>query len=431
MPALCAVEAAVNAGLYAAGFLSYEAAPAFDDALITRPAGPLPVLWFGLYEHVVRQATPSEFADHPYVPLAWHPSITRAEYRQAFNKIQEYISAGDTYQVNYTLRLRAAFHDNPRLLFQQLCRAQWSPYCAYLDMGDHVVCSASPELFFRLARNTITCRPMKGTMPRGLSHAADETLATTLRHSPKTQAENLMIVDMVRNDLGRIAVPGSVQVTDLFTAERYETLWQMTSTVTAVTPSPVSEIFTALFPCASITGAPKVRTMEIISELETTPRGIYTGCVGYLAPGRDAQFNVAIRTVHLDRTTGQAEYGTGGGIIWDSTAGDEYEECLTKTDLTHPATCFSTIGNAALETERWLLPVTPAFTPAGSFRKLFQLRRRYATGSGSPVSSSSNFPKLRATCAPAGCPGRRHNARCRTAATKSQLERAACRPARG
>jgi para-aminobenzoate synthetase/4-amino-4-deoxychorismate lyase len=204
-------------------------------------------------------------------------------------------------------------------------------------------------LFFQLDGDTITCRPMKGTVKRGRTTLEDKEQAEWLRNSEKNLAENVMIVDMIRNDLGRIARIGSVQVPELFTVEKYPTLWQMTSTVTAKTDVSLTKIISALFPCASITGAPKVSTMRIISELETTPRNIYTGSIGYIAPHRTATFNVAIRTALIDHETQTAEYGVGGGIVWDSTSTDEYAEALLKARvLTESTPEFS-----LLETMLW------------------------------------------------------------------------------
>jgi para-aminobenzoate synthetase/4-amino-4-deoxychorismate lyase len=213
-----------------------------------------------------------------------------------------------------------------------------------VDLGSHVICSASPELFFQLSGRALASKPMKGTAARGRTLHEDRAQAHWLHHSEKNRAENVMIVDMIRNDLGRIAEIGSVTVPHLFEIERYPTVLQMTSTVTARTSVPLTDILTALFPCASITGAPKVRTMQIIADLETTPRGVYTGCIGYVSPQREAQFNVAIRTVTINREAGQAEYGVGGGIVWDSEAADEWRECEIKTRvLTQPARPFDLI----------------------------------------------------------------------------------------
>lgn len=328
---LQAVDRAVAAGAWAAGFLSYEAAPAFDPAFRTHPPTALPLAWFGVYN------APQEMAllcgeEQPEI-LAWTPDRSYTNYTAAIARIKAYIAAGDTYQVNYTQRLQTAFTGDPWAFFLALTRAQCAAYGAYLDLGAHVLCSASPELFFRLDGTTVTCRPMKGTVRRGCTTAEDAAAAHWLHTSAKNRAENVMIVDMIRNDLGRVARPGSVHVARLFDIERYRTVLQMTSTVTAETTADLPTLFAALFPCASITGAPKVRTMEVINELESTPRGIYTGCIGYIAPGRQAQFNVAIRTVHIDRQAGRAEYGVGGGIVWDSDAREEYDECRAKALL--------------------------------------------------------------------------------------------------
>ena len=328
LPALQQIEDQVEAkGLWAAGFISYEAAPAFDPVLPVRPMAGFPLLWFGLYPPP--QAT--QLPGAPELPaLDWQPSVSRDDYDRAIECIKAYIAGGATYQVNYTMRLRSPFMGDAWALFLNLAQAQRANYAAYLDMGPFALCSSSPELFFRLEENLLTTRPMKGTAGRGRWLADDEAQADWLHHSEKNRAENVMIVDMMRNDLGRIAEVGSVQAPSLFDVERYPTVWQMTSTVTAQSRAPFSQVMSALFPCASITGAPKRRTMQIIAELETTPRRAYTGCIGFYAPGRQAQFNVAIRTVLVDRAAGQAEYGVGGGIVWDSTSAEEYTECLIK-----------------------------------------------------------------------------------------------------
>jgi para-aminobenzoate synthetase/4-amino-4-deoxychorismate lyase len=321
-------------GLYAAGYIAYEAAPAFDSALHVRSASAVPLLWFGLYNHAEPIDLPT--ADQSVDPIGpWMPTVTWDEYERAINAIKDHIAAGRTYQVNYTYRLRAPFtrhtwRGEAWQFFLQLARQQ-SNYAAYLDLDRWVICSASPELFFQRDGNTVMSKPMKGTAPRGKTLTDDRAQMEWLHHSEKNRAENVMIVDMIRNDLGRLAQIGSVEVPRLFEVERYPTVLQMTSTVTAQIDSSFTELLTALFPCASITGAPKVSTMNIIAALETTPRGVYTGAIGFLAPDRSAQFNVAIRTVTIDRAAGQAEYGVGGGIVWDSDAADEYRECEIKT----------------------------------------------------------------------------------------------------
>lgn len=334
LPALRALEAAVNAQrCYAAGCIAYEAAPAFDPALRVKAAAPTapPLLWFGLYAHAEPIERPPLPPSSATLIDGWTPTVDWPDYERAIHAIKDHIAAGHTYQVNYTYRLRAAFDADAREFFLQLAQRQFNGYAAYLDLGSHVICSASPELFFYLDGDLVTARPMKGTAPRGRTLAEDRAHRAWLHHSEKNRAENVMIVDMIRNDLGRIARIGSVDVPALFTVERYPTVLQMTSTVTARTTASFVEIMAALFPCASITGAPKVRTMQIIAGLETTPRGVYTGAIGYLAPDRIAQFNVAIRTVTIERATGQAEYGVGGGIVWDSDAADEWRECEIKT----------------------------------------------------------------------------------------------------
>lgn len=348
LPALREIERLIESNnWYAAGFLSYETASAFDPAFQTRAMGDFPYLWFGVYAepHVVPLPAP----ESPKAFLNWLPAEDRDTYRTSIEQIKGYIARGQTYQVNYTMRLQADFTGaNPWSFFLHLAQKQ-NQHAAYVDTGRYVICSASPELFFQLDGDTITCQPMKGTTKRGCTTSEDKERAEWLEQSTKNRAENVMIVDMVRNDLGRIAQTGSVYVPELFKTERYPTLWQMTSTVTAMTSASLTEIFSALFPCASITGAPKVSTMQIIAELENTPRKIYTGSIGYIAPHRKAKFNVAIRTALIDRETKTAEYGVGGGIVWDSTSADEYDEALLKARvLTEEQLPFS-----LLETMLW------------------------------------------------------------------------------
>ncbi len=322
-------------GLHAAGFVSYDASPAFDAALVVRSAGDSRqlLLWFGLYA-APRVFTMPALEDSPCVPSAsWTPSMTPADYAVAFDKIKYHIEEGDAYQVNLTYRLHRPFAEDPWTTFVKLASAQRADYGAYIKTPHWTVCCASPELFFRLEGTRLESRPMKGTAPRGLTPEADRANAEGLQASTKNRAENLMIVDMVRNDLGRIAVPGTVETPDVLALEKYPTVWQMTSKVTAETQASVVDVFTALFPPASITGAPKARTMQIISEVETTPRHLYTGAIGFISPGRSAQFNVAIRTMRVDHDRAQAEYGVGGGIVWDSDCLAEQAECRTKARI--------------------------------------------------------------------------------------------------
>jgi para-aminobenzoate synthetase/4-amino-4-deoxychorismate lyase len=329
---LAAVEEAVETGgLHAAGFLAYEAAPAFDAGLAVRPDDSgFPLLWFGLYRSPrAFPALPAPTAP-PADPPLWSDAFTPEAYARAFERIKHHIREGDTYQVNLTGRLRRAFPEPSWPHFLRLAADRQARYGAYLATRGWSVCSASPELFFSLDGERLASRPMKGTAPRGLTADRDRALAAALQTSEKDRAENLMIVDMVRNDLGRIARPGSVRVPELFALEKYPTVWQMTSTVTALTRAPVVDIFRALFPPASITGAPKARTMALIADLEPAPRRIYTGAIGFLAPGRRAQFNVAIRTLLADHALRSAEYGVGSGVVWDSDCLREQAECRSK-----------------------------------------------------------------------------------------------------
>ncbi|MCY3766601.1 MAG: aminodeoxychorismate synthase component I [Gemmatimonadetes bacterium] len=330
--ALEEVERAVSRGLHAAGFIAYEAASGLDPALKTRSPDAAPLVWFGLFERRTEPAAGRFCAGRTYSLSAWRPSITDTEYADAVAGIREYIAAGDTYQVNYSYRLRADFEGDAGALYSDLRRSQRTAYSAFVDTGRFQVLSVSPELFFRLKSGELSARPMKGTRRRGRWPGEDRLQARALRNSPKDRAENVMIVDMLRNDLGRVSETGSVRTPVLWDVERYETVLQMTSTVRSRLRGGVgvSDVLRAAFPCGSVTGAPKVRTMEIISELEDSPRGVYTGSIGYISPGPEAQFNVAIRTVTVDRETALAEFGVGSGVTHDSSTGTEYEECRTK-----------------------------------------------------------------------------------------------------
>ena len=340
-PALARVEVeCARHDRFAAGFLSYEAAPAFDAALTTQPHDRFPLLCFGLYGSVhdcaledlpyIQKKGSDPFFDEKRGLTLFSPSVSAERYQDVFRQLQELIRNGDTYQVNFTYRLRTRLSSDPFALFLQLAAAHRPPFGAYVDIDDWALCSASPELFFHRTGETIESKPMKGTASRGLWFEQDIEHARRLRESDKERAENVMIVDMVRNDLGRIARPGTVRATNLFDVERYPTLLQLTSRVTAETSASLTEMMAALFPAVSITGAPKARTMEIISNLECSPRRIYTGSIGFVEPGGRAQFNVAIRTLLFDKATGDAEYGVGGGIVADSSCDEEWEESRIK-----------------------------------------------------------------------------------------------------
>ncbi|MCK4565355.1 MAG: aminodeoxychorismate synthase component I, partial [Verrucomicrobia bacterium] len=339
-------------GLFVAGFVSYEAAPAFDSALTTYPPDGFPLLCLGLF-HAPDVLTEIEEAPTSSFKMgALEPSVSKEDFVSAISEIKERIAEGATYQVNYTYRLNSDFSGDAWAFFYELVKGQKTDYAAFVDTGDFAVCSASPELFFSLKEGKIISRPMKGTARRGRTFSEDWKQAEALRASEKDRAENIMIVDMIRNDIGRIAEPGSVETVSTYDVEKYPTVWQMTSTVRGeIKPRNtlntrklgLVEVMKALFPCASITGAPKAKTMEIIRGLEHTSRGfksprkIYTGSIGFMTPAGEACFNVAIRTALIDREVGRLEFGVGGGIVWDSDAEAEYEETLTKARvLTQP-----------------------------------------------------------------------------------------------
>ncbi|CCQ94278.1 Para-aminobenzoate synthase, subunit I [[Clostridium] ultunense Esp] len=331
IPSLREIQRAIDSGLYAAGYISHEAAPAFDPRFRVKKGGAMPLLWFGLFHNP--HSLVSLIEDNISFSLSeWQPTISRKKYNEDISKIKEAIKNGQTYQVNYTMRLRARFEGNDLAFYHHLLNGQRASYCAYLNLGRFRVLSVSPELFFRWDGNQIVTKPMKGTIKRGRWPAEDDIRSAKLRNSAKNQAENVMIVDLLRNDLGRICNTGSVKVTQLFEIERYPTVFQMTSTITGVTSkgTKLENIFSALFPSGSVTGAPKVSTMDIITELEKSPREVYCGTIGFASPSGEALFNVAIRTVIIDAYTNIATYGVGGGITWDSTAEEEFDEALAK-----------------------------------------------------------------------------------------------------
>jgi para-aminobenzoate synthetase/4-amino-4-deoxychorismate lyase len=351
---LAEAEREVAKGRWVAGFVSYEAAPAFDPAMKVRDdtMSPLPMAWFA----VARSRRPAgSLRSAPYALAPWQSRLSRDDYDRSVGHIRQRIRAGDTYQVNFTFRLEAGFDGSAEAFYRDLVNAQACGYGALIDTGRFVVASASPELFFEWRHGRIVSKPMKGTRRRGLMVSDDEEERAALESSEKDRAENLMIVDMVRNDLGRISRIGTVKVPALFSTEKYDTVWQLTSTVEAepIARTSLTDVFNALFPCASITGAPKVSTMGIIAQLESDPRGVYCGAVGFGGPGPGGEaewaFNVAIRTVVIDRATSSATYGTGGGITYDSTSAGEYGEALLKAEvLARRSASFDLI-----ETIRW------------------------------------------------------------------------------
>jgi para-aminobenzoate synthetase / 4-amino-4-deoxychorismate lyase len=325
-------DEALAQGYHLAGYLSYEAALGLDQAFETCRAYVMPLLWLGVFSAPTSIDEPEPCAW--LHRLDWQAELTPEEYRAAICSIRSRIAAGSTYQANFTFRLSSSYKGDSWELFCFLYHNQPSTCCSYIDTGRWSICSASPELFFALDGSNLTVRPMKGTLRRGRWPEEDERLIRQLHLSEKDRAENLMIVDMIRNDLGRVCKVGSVRVPRLFEIERHPTVLQMTSTVTGSTSAPFSQIVSALFPCASITGAPKVETMRILARIERSPREVYTGSMGYITPERQARFNVAIRTVVVDKQTGTAQCGIGSGITWDSTVEEEYHECLLKMRFT-------------------------------------------------------------------------------------------------
>jgi para-aminobenzoate synthetase/4-amino-4-deoxychorismate lyase len=335
LAALARVEEAVAAGRHAAGFISFEGASGLNPDLMTMPNGDFPILWFGIFEK--RLAIHHSSSDMvrecgPYLTSDWRTSLSAEAYSRKVERIREYIAAGDTYQVNLTMRRRFSFRGDSYGYYRDLCRSQRAPFCAYLEAERFRILSASPELFFRLEKGELTTRPMKGTEARGRWFEEDEEAKRGLKEDPKERAENLMIVDMLRNDLGMVSETGSVKVSSLFDIETLETVHQMTSTISSRLKEGIGmvELFSSLFPCGSVTGAPKKRTMEIIAEMEEAPRGLYTGCIGFISPGGEAVFSVAIRTIVIDTATGEGDLGIGSGITYSSNAEDEYAECIAK-----------------------------------------------------------------------------------------------------
>jgi para-aminobenzoate synthetase/4-amino-4-deoxychorismate lyase len=339
------IEAALAAGCFVAGFLSYESGYWLQGIADESPRD-LPLGCFGVYRGpIVFDHNTGLFSGPPLPTLPPQQaaqcapafsedevalSVAPEDYRRKIAQIKEWIAAGATYQVNFTDRIRLRNNASPADLYRALRRQQPVAYGALINLAARSILSFSPELFFRVRDREIATRPMKGTWPRGLDAAEDALATLALHHDEKNRSEHIMIVDLLRNDLGRICSTGNIRVDGLFSVERYPTLLQMTSTVRGTLRADIGwhEIFCSLFPSGSITGAPKISTMRIIRELEDTPRGIYTGAIGFIAPTGDACFNVAIRTLVVDKNS--ATMGVGGGIVYDSDPAAEYAECLLK-----------------------------------------------------------------------------------------------------
>lgn len=325
------LQKSLDNGYYGAGFLTYESSSAFEPEIPVHISR-IPKIWFAIFNKP-QEVVLSEKFDYSFPVLNWTPQISDEDYHRNVSIIKDYIARGDTYQVNYTFDLKSEFNGNPFNFFRYVVLHHPSPYAAFVDTGSYSFCSFSPELFFSLDNHIIRCKPMKGTAPRGTSTTEDEKRASQLFNSAKNRAENVMIVDMIRNDLGKVSRTGTVKVSNIFEIEKYKTVFQMTSTVEAETDCSIPQIFQALFPCASITGAPKIRTAQIINKLETRARGIYCGSIGYATPEKRALFNVAIRTATIDCCSNSILYSVGSGIVWDSHSRDEFRECLSKAKI--------------------------------------------------------------------------------------------------
>ncbi|UTW55899.1 aminodeoxychorismate synthase component I [Kordiimonas sp. SCSIO 12610] len=369
--AILEIEEYARQGYYLAGWLAYECAYAFEPRLgsLYKQKSNEPLIWM-MATKSQKTLSPAEVenflntsnrGNQRHVSLS-KPDIQvkKADYVRAVEAIKDYILSGDVYQVNYTMPVAFDLSGDPLALYQNLRRTQPVAYGAYINTGKHQILSRSPELFIAKKNSNLTAKPMKGTAKRGTSYENDYKRAQNLRSDVKSRAENLMIVDLLRNDLSRISEPGSVAVEDLFDIETYPTLHQMTSTVKGSSKPNlnVSEMLKAIFPCGSVTGAPKIRAMEIIAELETAPRGVYCGAIGYIAPttdpnGLDWQFNVPIRTLVIEQDkinslngipNYKGRFHIGSGIVTDSNIEDEYNECLLKADfITNETSEFSLI----------------------------------------------------------------------------------------
>ena len=328
---LAEVEAYQNQGYYAVGYVSYEAAPAFETKfeVIDGPLMSEYLLYFTIHETVQTEPIPLTYKPTD-LPKSWQELTSAEEYKAAIEQIHHHIRQGDTYQVNYTVQLQQNLTADPFAIYNRLVVEQNAHYNAFIQHDDVTIISISPELFFKKDGDRLTTRPMKGTTNRGLTTETDLKQAQWLAQDQKNRSENMMIVDLLRNDMNRISKIGSEDVKSLCQVEQYSTVWQMTSTIeTQLLPnSSLSDVFQALFPCGSITGAPKIATMEIINKVEKQPRGVYCGAIGILVPQGPSIFNVAIRTLQMEGT--KAVYGVGGGITWDSKWEAEYEETKQK-----------------------------------------------------------------------------------------------------
>jgi len=346
-PSFKVIERYLAKGFFAAGYIAYEAGFAFEENLkkLFTP-GPI-LMWLGIYKKPITIGSgrgpkePGNISSKKYCLLPSGLSVSKDQYISCINKIKSFIASGMTYQVNYTIKKYFRFSGDPYALFLKLCDNQKVPYAAFIKNDFEYILSLSPELFFSRNNNQVRVNPMKGTAERSKQALSDWAKAFGLRDSSKDRAENLMIVDLLRNDLGKVSNAGSVKTESLFDVQRLETLWQMTSSVKAQLKTNLSwlDFFKSTFPSGSVTGAPKIKTMDIISRLENAPRGVYTGSIGYISPEKKAVFNVAIRTLRIEKNSRSAELGIGSGIVWDSRPEKEWDECRLKGNFTKENYC--------------------------------------------------------------------------------------------
>ena len=357
------VDDIVERGYYVAGYLGYEAGYILNQDIFGEDAAfnhnTQPLVWFGVYDapliltnSEVDRCLSVSHDEGFYIHNAVF-SPKRADFHDKLAAIKSYIYEGDVYQINFTGKVRFDFKGSPLALYRDLRKQQRVRYGAVLSTGRSVILSCSPELFFCRHGDTLYTRPMKGTVKRGKTASEDAALQAWLSNDKKNRAENLMIVDLLRNDLSVCCTPGSVQVLSLFDTELYETVIQMTSGVSGRLETGIQyfEVFKALFPCGSVTGAPKLRAMQLIRDLESGSRGVYCGAIGYISPEQEATFNVAIRTVTLE--DGKGEMGAGSGIVWESDVEDEYDECLLKAQFLTDVKMVNTPPFELIETMRW------------------------------------------------------------------------------
>jgi para-aminobenzoate synthetase/4-amino-4-deoxychorismate lyase len=329
------VERALDRGLTVAGFLSYEAGYAFEPKFDFKKASGFPLVHFGCYEQPAKNFDLSPASPDPLNITDLSINMTREEYDANINRIRDYIAAGDVYQITYCLKTRFGFRGDPIQLYRTLLREQPVPYASYIETDERTILSLSPEMFLKKKGGHITTKPMKGTWPRGKGLWSDLMNRRIFGNDEKNRAENIMIVDLLRNDLGKLGK--DIRTPKIYEVTPYKTLFQMTSTVTGKIDQNIKvyDLFKAIFPSGSVTGAPKIRAMEIIRDIEKEDRKIYTGAIGYIRPNKDMFFNIPIRTFLLEK--GRGELGIGGGIVWDSTPEGEWAEGMLKarffTDL--------------------------------------------------------------------------------------------------